>query len=1192
MEIPVPIFRRDHNRRGVGLRKDQRDFRAVSIFNRVRHSEWLLMLTCLSSVPGIPAAQVVPNGRELMVTTANAVATFQGPDLVGLTNTLTGESYLKCPPSTPLMNLETLAGPSYSLQASAWTPSTQADGTTGASLTMQDSVRSVTIAVKVDSTSQEIVITLSGQTAQPGAEDAYWAIAGLDTSAGHLIVPASSGIVLDQKHLVWGSELVYPSDWEAQMAVYETSVGSMVLYSTDSQYLRKQLRIASRSNPTIDLSIATEANGPWPSATSVPTVEWRLKSFAGDWRTAAAVYRDWLAANRPPISNSNHAWVSNIRTVVQLGGTASSTISDPSILDTLAAELTPSKTLIYIPNWRQSAYDTNYPDYTPAAGVAAFVAKAHTLGFKVMLHTNLVGVAPSNADFASVQQWQLKDPGTLQSMGSEWSSPPSTPNRFAFIDPASSVFRNLFVSRVGAAVAAVQPDALHLDTSSYTFNDGNGTIEGMNYAQGVVQLHKDLIAAFPNLALGGEGMNDTIYAYNSFAQNAWSGDDTVLLGHPIANFLWNSQTGGQTQLQYYGHLAQPAATDPNFMSFVALIEREGILPVLVVNGPSDLDPTDADNARLLYWLESWQANGFQPAWSADWTGSLIQYQGVSGATAALSDSGSVISLDAGGSPLYQRVHDSTQQDTSRYILNWPAFDATLIYGLDPAAQYWLDAVPRPATTHIASLAPGVQVGSDTMISADFAYVQLAAAQPFDFFNNLRDAQIGITYQGTDGPLAYGAFVQILTTTAGGVARQGIFMPPPAGPDTGGETFVQWPVPVPQPSAFQFSAGVEDSAGACTDGVTFRVVVNGTEAWRQNVLHQGWVNGIVDLSAYVGTTVQLRIVTNPGPANNPDCDWASYSDLAVTSLSTVTTSVPLVLGPATTPSGFSGSGTFSASGTSAGTVSGAPVPGQFVLFLASGTPVSPGVSLASLPFTTWLGGEGQLPVPATAFNSDLSYLSTGSVSTTSSNGVTRQNAIFALPPNDGRSILAWMLALPSRSNLQLGWSTGMGDGCLSDTGVQFSVRVNGVTYWTLFQEAPVGWIPGGLDLANWQGQNVLLQLVTDSVGDNSCDWAWWADLTISQSDKACSVTVPPRASIGSFGGSGSLPVTAGPNCPWSATTNVEWILIPLGVSDTGSGTVNYTVLPNTSGRVRMGTIRVAGRSCLVVQGPPDRFPRRP
>ncbi len=1178
MGNPVPVSRGEKDRPNFELPKGPKTSPRVSKLNRVRFSERLLILTCVCFIPRLLVAQIAANGQQLTVTTANTVATFQGPDLVGLTNTLTGESYLKSPSATPLMNLETLAGPSYSLQASTWT----GGGATSASLTMQDSVRAVTIAVTVDPASQEIVITLSGQTTQPGATAAYWAIAGLDMSAGHLIVPASSGIVLDQQHLEWGSMLVYPSDWQAQMAVYETSVGSMVLYSTDSQYLRKQLRVASRTNPTIDLSVATEAIAPWPSATSVPTVEWRLKSFAGDWRTAAAVYRDWLAANRPPVSNSNHAWVNNIRTVIQVGSAASSgMIQNPSILDTLAAELTPSQTLIYIPNWRQSAYDVNYPDYTPASGVVSFVAKAHTLGFKVMLHTDLVGVTPSNADFASVQQWQLKDPGTLQLMGSEWSSPASTPNRFAFIDPASSVFRKLFISRVGAAVAAVQPDALHLDTSSYMFNDGNGPIEGMNYAQGVVQLHKDLIAAFPNLALGGEGTNDAIYAYNSFAQNAWSGDYTTLLGHPIASFLWNSQTSGQTQIQYYGHLGQPAATDPNFKSFVALVEREGILPVLVVNGASDLDLTNADNARLLHWLESWQANGFQPAWSGDWTGSLIPYQGVSGATATLSDSGSVISLNAGGTPLYQRIHDSMQQVTAGYIANWPAFDATQIYGLDPSEQYWLDPIPRPATTHITSLPAGVQVGSETMVSPSFAYVELAGAQPFDFFDNLWDAQIGITYNGTDGPLAYGAMVQILTTTAGGVARQGIFMPPPGAPDDGGETFVEWPVPVSQASAFLFSVGVADSAGTCTDGVTFRIVVNGAEAWRQNVLHQGWVNGSVDLSAYAGTTAQLRIVTNPGPANNPNCDWASFSDLSLVSLGSATTSVPLVLAPASTVSGFSGSGTFSASGPSAGTVSGVPVPGQFVLFLASGTLVSAGTSLTGLPFATWLGGEGQLPVPGTPFNSNLSFLPTGSVSTAISGGVTKQNAIFALPPNEGRAILSWTLALPSTSNLQLGWSIGMGDGCPSDTGVQFSVRINGVNYWTDFQQTAAGWNPGGLDLTNWQGQNALLQLVTDSVGDNGCDWAWWADLTISQSGAACSISAPSGASIASAGGSGSLPVTAGPNCPWSATTNVTWILIASSASGTGSGTVSYTVLPN-AGAARTGTITTAGQTFTIEQ----------
>ena len=766
-------------------------------------------------------AQVVASGQNLTVTTANATATFQGPDLAGFTNRATGESYLKCPPSSPLMNLETLASTGEDLSASDWTTSTDpGSGATVASLTMHDSVRTVTINVKVDSASQEIVIQFWGQSRQAGVSKASWAIAGLDLGAGHLIVPASNGVVYDAKHLRLGTYVLYPCTWNAQMAVYETSAGSMVLYSTDSQYLFKELSFASRDNTTLDLSVVTEAPGPWPSASSVPAVEWRMKAFAGDWRAAASVYRDWLAANRPPVSGSSPAWMRNIRTVVRLGAWEGSLA--PSILDILAAELNAAQTLIYIQGWRQSDFDVNYPDYTPKAGVASFVAKAHSLGFKVMLHTNLIGATPSNADFASVQQWQVKDPRNLQPMGWEWDNPVPLPIRFAFINPASSTYRRLFVSRIGAAVTAVQPDALHLDTSSFMFNDGNGIIEGLSFPQGSVQLHKDLMAAFPNLALNGEGMNDVIYAYNSSALAGF--DSSAPPGHPIVNFLWNSSG----QVQYHGGLGL-AATDLSFRYYIAFIERQGILPALVVNGASDLDLTNADNARLVNWLKSWQSNGFQPDWTGSWNGALLSYQGAGGSSATLTDTGTLITLNAGGSTIYQRLHDTGQQAASGYVRNWPVFDSTQIYGLDTSKQYWLDAVARPNTTHASSLPAGVQVGPETMVSSGFAYVQLLPTPPYDFLGNFWAAKPGITYNGVDGPLGFGAQAQIESTTAGGVTRQGIFMPPPCCQRAGGETFVEWQVPIPASARFSFSVGVADSAGTITDSVTFRVAVNGVEA---------------------------------------------------------------------------------------------------------------------------------------------------------------------------------------------------------------------------------------------------------------------------------------------------------------------------------------------------------------------------
>lgn len=1121
--------------------------------------------------------QIVASGSTLTVTTPNAKATFLGADLVGFQNLATSESYLTSPPASSVAGLDTLTSNGQPFASANWT----SDGTT-ASLTLQDSTRTILMTVRIDAASQEIVIHFSGSSTQAGVTRAFWNIDGVDYSVGHLIVPDSSGIVLDRQHSGLGNTLQYPYGWQAQMAVFESAAGSMILYSTDSQYLGKDLSISSRATGTVDLSIVTEAVGPWTTATSVPHVEWRLKAFAGDWRKAAAVYRDWLAANRPHVSSANFPWVANIRTVVQVGS------RDFSLLDTLASELTPAKTLLYLVDWRTNGYDQNYPNYTPASDVPSYVAKAHSLGFRVMLHTDLVGVTPSNADFASVSLWQVKNPRDLSLIGWVWDSPPSTANRFAWIDPAASAYRSLFVTRVGAAINALHPDALHLDVSAPMFNDGNGLIEGMNYAQGSVQIHKDLLAAYPNVALGGEGMNDIIYPFNSFAQNWWVGDQSALRGHPIVNYLWNSQGNGNLQMQYYGHLGQPAPSDPSFKTMLALLEREAILPAFAVNGAGDVDLTNVDNARFVHWLQSWQSNGYQPDWNAV-DGGTVSYRGAfnTSATAALSDSGTLISLlegaSPGSSPLYRRIYNTSQQTTSDFVPGWPAFDAATIYGLDPAQQYWLDTVARPMTTHVASLAAGVQIGVDTMIAPAFAQVQLAAPPSFDFLGNLGIAKIGTVNGGSDGPLSYGATAVVNSNTAGGVTRQGIFMQPPyMNGKAGDDAFVEWTVPVPAASVFSFSVGVADNAGTCTDGVTFRVFVNGQQAWSQNVLHQGWTDGGVDLSAFGGSAALLRVATDPGPAGNPNCDWATFSNLSLGSLATVKTSVPMSLASGAVASGVAGSGSYAN-----GTVSSVATPGQFVLFTAPGSAITAGSNLTALSFTTWLGNDNQLATRGTIFGS-------GNLGSASSGGVNKPNSVFGHPPNSGRTILAWTVALPASPALQLGWSAGMGDNSLSSTGVQFSVRVNGTTYWTLFKKNPDGWTSGSLDLSSFKGQNVLIQLVTNSVGQNDFDWGWWSDLVFSAVGTPCSYSLPAGPSVSSASGNGSISVSAGANCPWSGTADSDWIFLP-SPAGVGNGRISYRFSANSSAQPRTANVMAGGKAYTITQSgaryqPGDVFPR--
>lgn len=1042
---------------------------------KCRHLLLVAALPVLSLRSQPAAAQIVANGTSLTVTTSNAVASFAGADLVGLVNSTTNETYLTNPSAGELaaVNAFVSTGP---LQLSNWTLGTEpGTGLPIATITVHDSARTLTVAVKIDPTSQEIVLRSTAAVTTPGLRDASWSIAGLNLANGRLIVPANTGIVFDLAHPI-GTFVEYPNTWHAQMVVYESSLGSFVLYSTDTQMAFKQLRTSTRGESTMDVAVATQAVAPFGSATTVPAVEWRLKAFTGNWRVAAQIYRDWLNANRPPISNAAHPWVSNIRAVVCLR-----TI-DTNVLAPLAAQVVPSQTLIYLPDWRQYPYDVSYPDYTPRAGVSSFVAAAHALGFKVMLHLDLIGVSPGNPDYASVQAWQVRTPESLQLIGWKWELPPSTPFRFAYINLAASTFRSLWITRVSAAVNAIGPDALHLDISSPMYNDGNGLIGGMSYPQGSAQFHQEIVAAFPNLALGGEGENDIIYRYHAFAQ-AWWPPTTANPGHPIATFLFGPH------VQYYGHLSQAGAREPQFKNDLVELERRAILPQAPINSTNDLDMSDSDNARLFGLIQSWQSHAFQPAWTSDWTGAVVRYDGLAASTAALTETGTQTTLTAAGATLFTLAHDTGQLTSASFVRSWPAFDATNIYGLDPGTSYFLDPVARPTSTHVTSLPAGVRLGPASVVAAGATHIETLppAVASFDFEVGLLTSHVGVRYQGVDTPLGNGAVIVPSAITAGGDTRSGLFIHPPYQAQIGGETFAEYSLPIPAGATLQFDVGVADNA-SCTDGVTFRVTVSGTLQWQQHFTRTGWHHVSLSLAAFGGSTVPLRIISNPGPANDPYCDWAVWNHVTLTApASALSISVPLALGAGSVFSGFDGDGSFSLSGLSA-TVSNLPVPGHFTIFTQPGAAVSSGINLASLPFQIWHSKHDELVLPGAVFGA-------GAIGTITAGGVTKSQAISAHPPF-GRTELSWSLHLPG-APLRLWWSAGLADGATTFDGVDFRVAVNGVTCWQRTLQSNQ-WIPGNIDLDRWKGQNVLIQLITDSRVDNYFDWAYWADLVLRDS----------------------------------------------------------------------------------------------
>lgn len=82
--------------------------------------------------------------------------------------------------------------------------------------------------------------------------------------------------------------------------------------------------------------------------------------------------------------------------------------------------------------------------------------------------------------------------------------------------------------------------------------------------------------------------------------------------------------------------------------------------------------------------------------------------------------------------------------------------------------------------------------------------------------------------------------------------------------------------------------------------------------------------------------------------------------------------------------------------------------------------------------------------------------------------------------------------------------------------------------------------------------------------------------------SCSISLATTsASVGAAGGSGTIQVSTGNHCGWSASSGVSWITIASGASGTGAGAIGYKFAAN-SGPTRSGTITVGNKVFTVTQ----------
>ena len=878
----------------------------------------LIRLICLSLIllTTYATAQITIDDETIHVETNNYKVQFDRGVITQLHNKLTDETYT-LPPD---ININRgIRGETSILirDRFVWTwhgntVETRKINSHQAEFLFHDGGSEIRVAIEVDPQTDDLLISGDSVSESTKVYGMQWGIGNLDLNTLSLILPSQGGQIIDATAAIEHENFDYPSpNWEVQLAIIEAERGGFYVRGTDTTFQSKGL-IYQSDTGEFGLGFRTYNQAPWDGQTSATSVPWRLNTYVGDWCAPAQIYRDWMEETFDPWRLSDMpAWVEDIGLVVTY------TRFDVGMLERLAEMVDPTKTLIYLTEWRAS-HPYNYPDYTPREDLGSFMETAHRLGFRVMLHASLHDISPTHSLYPEFEMYQYRHPYNGELMGWRWEEI-DAPNRYAHINPASSRWRNILIQQWKEVWEKYNIDAFHLDTSHFVLSDANGLIEGLTGAQGNVLMHEELAQAMPGAVFGGEGLHEVTFFRESFAQLGPS--ETT--PHPISAFLFSLYT------LRYAHLGINPIEHPSYHTMLDAYEGRGILPSVQLNRVILLDRPLTQ--QMLGVFHQWQDLGLSPNINCNWGPDILfQYTTRTGETATYQSkpSGSALILPDGGG--YERVFNATQAQTDRGLAYWRAYNDTHLIGLNPNRAYFLGDAPRDfSQVRVNSLSPDVYVSEtrvtdhaalfrfestdsdsqtsvgfflptppvgsipDTLHPTDSSQYTLEAnlSQPVVIFLAPFE-QISLPYDLIEAKAQFNAGQQLDNIFRLGTHRRfGNYGDETldnntkeiinAIPPSRGQTILQFPLLLPQePLTFSFSVGLNEG---CSKGVLFQIRLNGQtyfEAFKDTF---DWTDGSISLSDFTNQPVLLELVTDPAQegSGGSDCDWVFWADLHIT-----------------------------------------------------------------------------------------------------------------------------------------------------------------------------------------------------------------------------------------------------------------------------------------------------------------------
>ncbi len=109
------------------------------------------------------------------------------------------------------------------------------------------------------------------------------------------------------------------------------------------------------------------------------------------------------------------------------------------------------------------------------------------------------------------------------------------------------------------------------------------------------------------------------------------------------------------------------------------------------------------------------------------------------------------------------------------------------------------------------------------------------------------------------------------------------------------------------------------------------------------------------------------------------------------------------------------------------------------------------------------------------------------------GMVQQLALWQHPPVLGSAVVEYQLQIPSHlDRLRIQFAVGIRDGALleGENYCAFRLYANGMRVWSTTKQNHQ-WERHVVDLPNLAGQDVVIQFMTDGLGDARWNWAVWA-----------------------------------------------------------------------------------------------------